>query len=234
MKLSFLVYLLVLIVASPIRAQDRVSRFEFSLKTAHPNARALMKEDFYWSPIEESGPFGSDAGSDAAYGFYQWRKGHPSGSPVYYLREMIAGWHYPPLPWEEMDTVKIRKYMSISARLDEGEVERQVKMMKEYNASPAMGGGKKLSDSEVRQIVIRSEQNMGGLYLVDLDEAVIGTAFAQFVLEGKVEPALRGYAETALKREMLPLLIRQYSADAQKAHNEKMEKMLKVVRKMNG
>jgi uncharacterized protein YfeS len=97
-----------------------------------------------------------------------------------------------------------------------------------------MQRGKKLSDEEVRQIVVRSQQNMGGLYLVDLDEAIIGTAFAQFVLEGKVEPALRGYAEIALKREMLPCLIRRYPADAQKAHNEKMSKMLKVVRKMYG
>ena len=37
-----------------------MNHFEYSLETAHPNAHALMKEDFFWSPIEESSPFGSD------------------------------------------------------------------------------------------------------------------------------------------------------------------------------
>jgi hypothetical protein len=30
----------------------------FAPETAHPRARALMKDDFFWSPIDESGPFG--------------------------------------------------------------------------------------------------------------------------------------------------------------------------------
>jgi len=60
-----------------VKGQLNGEKFEFSLATAHPNAKVLMKEDFYWSPIDESGPFGSDAGSDAAYGFQKWRKGHP-------------------------------------------------------------------------------------------------------------------------------------------------------------
>jgi len=50
-----------------------MDNFEYSFKNAHPNAQALMKDDFYWSPIEETAPFGSDDGWEAAYGFREWR-----------------------------------------------------------------------------------------------------------------------------------------------------------------
>ena len=212
--------------------QDNSTKFEFSPKTAHPNAKALMKEEFFWSPIDESGPFGSDAGSDAAYGFYKWRKEHSSTSPIIYLKELIARWNYPAIAWDEMDTLKIKKYMSIPARLDNAEIEQQVKMLKQYNASSANAKQKSLSDEQIRQIVINSQKNMGASFLVDLDQSIIGTAFAQFVLEGKVDPSLKLFTEKALQREMLSLLTRQYPLDAQKAHKEKCLKLLSVLSKM--
>ena len=54
-----------------------------------------MKDEFYWSPIEETAPFGSDDGSDAAYGFRQWRLLNKNISPVVYLKELIERWQYP-------------------------------------------------------------------------------------------------------------------------------------------
>src|ERR1700760_224494 len=96
--------LLLTIIFLPSFAQQSSGRFEFSPANARPNARALMKEDFFWSPIDESGPFGSDGGSDAAYGFYKWRKTNPVASPVIYLKDLIDSWNYPPLSWDELDT----------------------------------------------------------------------------------------------------------------------------------
>lgn len=229
MKLPLFLFLLITLSAT---AQDNSTRFEFSPNTAHPNAKALMKEDFFWSPIDETGPFGSDAGSDAAYGFYQWRKGHSSSSPITYLQQLITSWHFPEIAWDEMDTLKIKKYMSIPVHLDNAEIEQQVKMMKHYNASQPAAGQKQLSDEQIRQIVINSQKNMGLSFLNDLDESIIGTAFAQFVLEGRVDPSLKHFAEKALQREMLPILTRQYPADAQKSHKEKCSKLLSVVLKM--
>ena len=51
-----------------------------------------MKDDFFWSPIEETGPFGSDDGSDAAFSFLDWRAQHKSASPVKFLNELIRDW----------------------------------------------------------------------------------------------------------------------------------------------
>jgi len=74
---------------------------------------------------------------------------------------------------------------------------------------------------------------MGVSYLVDQDEAIVGTAFAQFVLEDKIDPQLKYYVTKALHREMLTILIRQFGRpDQQQAHKEKMAKLLQVVKKM--
>jgi uncharacterized protein YfeS len=230
MKLS--AFFLFVLLALNSLAQNNSTKFEFSPKTAHPNAKVLMREDFFWSPIDEIAPFGSDAGSDAAYGFYKWRKEHSSTSPIIFLKELIARWNFPPIALDETDTIKIRKYISIPVQLNNDEIDQQVKMLKPYNASSANAKQKTLSDQQIRQIVINSQKNMGASFLVDLDQSIIGTAFAQFVIEGKVDPSLKHFTEKALQRELLPLLTRQYPLDAQKSHNEKCLKLLSVISKM--
>lgn len=220
-----------------LTGNDRANNqeFEFSLETAHPNAKALMKDDFYWSPIVEEAPFGSDAGSDAAYGFQKWRKVHPSASPVLYLKQLIDTWHFPPFAWDELDTTRIKLYMSTPAHLDESFIKRSIEILKKENERYASmpGGAKKLTDEQLRQIVTNSQKHMGATYLVNIDEAIIGTAFAQFVMEGKIDPAIKNYVTKTIRREMLPVITRQFGLpDQVKAHNEKINKLLQVVRKM--
>jgi uncharacterized protein YfeS len=43
-------------------------------ETAHPRARALMTEAFFWDCTDEEAPFGSDEGHDAYYEFRDWRQ----------------------------------------------------------------------------------------------------------------------------------------------------------------
>jgi Uncharacterized protein conserved in bacteria len=51
-------------------------------ETAHPRARELMPEEFFWHCEDEEAPFGSDEGSDGYYEFRRWRSKHPSASLV--------------------------------------------------------------------------------------------------------------------------------------------------------
>lgn len=82
---------------------------------AHPKAKALLTEEFYWSPIEETGPFGSDDGSDSFAGFQRWRPTNKMNSPLIYLKELVNGWGYKTFDWYEMDTIKIKEYISTDA-----------------------------------------------------------------------------------------------------------------------
>jgi uncharacterized protein YfeS len=234
MPKTLLLSCLLFVLHFPGKSQDNGKQFEFSPNTARPNARALMKEDFFWSQIDDSGPFGSDAGSDAAYGFYKWRKTHASFSPIDYLKDLIGSWHFPEIAWDEMDTAKIRKFITTAYVPSQSEIDQQTNLIKrENNKLQPPDGAKKLSDEEIHQIVTSAGNNMGTSYLVNLDEAIVGTAFAQFVLEGKIDPKLKYYATRSLQREMLDILTRQFGkADQQHAHNQKMTKLLQVVKKM--
>lgn len=41
---------------------------------AHPRARELMTEEFFWDCTDEEAPFGSDEGDTAYYEFRSWRR----------------------------------------------------------------------------------------------------------------------------------------------------------------
>jgi hypothetical protein len=82
-------------------------------------------------------------------------------------------------------------------------------LKKENDRNSSMPGAKKkLTDEELRQIAIHSQKSMGASYLNEIDGAIIGTAFAQFVLEGKIDPTLKNYVTKTVHREMLPILTR--------------------------
>jgi uncharacterized protein YfeS len=213
--------------------QSDSGRFEFSLKSANPTAQKLMKEDFYWSPLEETGPFGSDDGSDAAYGFRDWRMSHTGIAPMSYLKELIARWNYPHIALDEMDTVAISKYLKTSVPMDEAKILQQVQMLKEYNSqNPGPPGKAPLNDQQLRDIAVSSSQNMGILFLVGIDNAIIGTTFAQFVLDGKVDPSLQTLCEIAIRRELMAILLTHYAEDRRDRRKSLLEKMLFVVKKM--
>jgi uncharacterized protein YfeS len=199
--------------------------YEFSYRTASPQAQKLMKEDFFWSSIVESAPFGSDAGSDAAYGFYGWRFSNKNIDPLVYLGELRASWHYPYFDWNEMDTGKIKTYMLRDFEPDE----MTLNSLKEALKNSPEFSTKKLSDSEINVIVKSSGKNMGQSYLLDQDNAIIGTAFAQLAMEGYIASDLKKLAVTAIQRQLFPLLINRWDENYQITRKTQLSKMLAVV-----
>jgi len=55
---------------------------------AHPRARELMKEAFFWNCVNELAPFGSDEGAQAYETWREWRKDNPEKP----LEQFIAWW----------------------------------------------------------------------------------------------------------------------------------------------
>jgi uncharacterized protein YfeS len=91
---------------------------DLSAETAHPNAKKLLVDNFYWSPIDESGPFGNDDGSDAVYGFKDWRPANLSTSPVSYLKALIKDWGYETPDWYEMRPEKIEEFIETPVKVN--------------------------------------------------------------------------------------------------------------------
>jgi uncharacterized protein YfeS len=81
--------------------------FEWTPEKAHPKAKALLTEEFYWSPIDETGPFGSDDGSDSFYHFGQWRADNKKVSPATFLKELLEEWGFPSFDLEKTDVKEL-------------------------------------------------------------------------------------------------------------------------------
>lgn len=74
---------------------------------------------------------------------------------------------------------------------------------------------------------------MGGIYLLQMDNAIIGTGFAHFVIEGRLDEDLQYLTHTALKRQLLPLLIELYDSDHQELRKQMLGKMMSVIENAN-
>jgi uncharacterized protein YfeS len=219
-------------VVSEQNSTPSMERFEFSLKTAHPNAQALMAEEFYWSPVEDTAPFGSDSGFDAAYGFREWRLRNKNSSPVTYLNELVQRWQFPFFDYNEMDTLKIQEYISTGTPLDEATIQQYIQIMKEGNKKSPDPRTKELDDKQLRDIIISTLSQMGGTYLVSQDNAIIGIGFAQFVLEGKIDSDMKEVTTKAITRQLLPILINQYGKEYREFRKEHLTQMLEVIKKL--
>jgi uncharacterized protein YfeS len=212
----------------PNKATDN---FEYTFKSAHPKAQALMTDEFFWSPIEETAPFGSDDGSDAAYGFRQWRFVNKTSNPVSYLKDLIERWQYPYFDYNEMDTTKIKEYITRKANLDEATIQQQIQTLKEINKNSADTSLRKLDDSQLREVIISSSNSMGGSFLLGQDNAIIAIGFAQFVLEGRIDKDIKNLTITAIKRQLLPVLINGYDDNYRDMRKQQLTKMLEVINK---
>lgn len=60
-------------------------------ETAHPKARELMIEKFFWNCADEEAPFGSDEGWDAYYEFRRWREHHKTENLIECLAWIMNG-----------------------------------------------------------------------------------------------------------------------------------------------
>lgn len=208
-----------------------MDNFQYTLKSAHPNAQALMTDEFYLNPGEETAPFGSDDGWDAAYGFREWRLLNKSASPVTFLKDLIVRWQYPFFDHNEMDTTKIKEYLNQKKELSETDIQQQINTLKEINKNSRDTSSMKLDDSQLREVILSSSKGMGGMYLLGQDNAIIGIGFAQFVLEGRIDKDIKGLTTTAIKRQLLPLFINRYDDNYRDKRKQQLTKMLEVVNK---
>jgi len=208
-----------------------MDNFQYTLKSAHPNAQALMTDEFYFSPGEETAPFGSDDGWEAAYGFREWRLLNKTSSPVTYLKDLIERWQYPFFDYNEIDTTKINEYLNQKKELNENDIQQQINTLKEINKNSRDTSSMKLDDKQLREVILSSSKGMGGIFLLGQDNAIIGIGFAQFVLEGRIDNDIKGLTITAIKRQLLPLFISRYDDNYRDKRKQQLTKMLEVVNK---
>ena len=202
-----------------------MDNFELTPESAHPRAKELLTEDFYWSPIDESGPFGSDDGSDAFYGFRQWRQTNPKQSPVKYLDELLNQWGLPKFDIYELDTSKIKAYLTNNDSGDVSSFAEYIPEMKKQFEEVAKREGKEFDEAQFEQFLELSNKGMGHRYLLGMDNAIIAIGFGQLGLEGKIDDDIKNLTRIAITREQLPIMLEEWG-EYQRVRQDILAKML--------
>lgn len=169
--------------------RENVEDFEMTLANAHPRAKALMHDDFFFDPLQETAPFGNDDGFDAAYGFKDFRETYPTTSPLVYLQALVQQFNYAPFNWNELDTDIIEAY------LDNNE--------------------------------------LGDSMLIGADNAILGTAFMQIALEGRIDEDLQAIAQVVITRQQLPVLLDLYDLSYIETRITQLHRMREVLKNIN-
>lgn len=208
---------------------DKLEQIGLTTSEVSGQARMLLIQDFYWSPIEDFSPFGNDDGSDAFHYFKDWRKKNNSSSPVNFLNQLIKEWGYPKFDLTELDETKIEKFIEIKGS---GISSSDLSTMREHFKKMSKDTGKDFKEEEFQQIISMSSESMGGTYLVSQDNAIVAVGFGQFVLEGKIDRDIAELTRTALSRELLPILIGRFDESFQRERKERLKQMLTDLEKM--
>ena len=83
-------------------------------ENAHPKAKELMNEDFFYSSTNETAPFGSDDAADTYAGFAEWRVANKFANPKVFLIQHIEDWGYPDFDLATTDFEKLKSYLQTS------------------------------------------------------------------------------------------------------------------------
>lgn len=97
--------------APPPIIQSNTDNSMPAMAMAHPNAKPLLYDEFFFDPIEETAPFGNDDGADAYVHFLQYRLGNPKGSLLECVKLLIDNWGYPKFDLYETDFHKLEPYL---------------------------------------------------------------------------------------------------------------------------
>ena len=78
---------------------------------AHPNAKLLLTDSFYFNTMDETAPFGNRDGADSYLAFNEWRYTHKNSDPKEFLSEQINDLGYPKFDINETDIQKLTPYL---------------------------------------------------------------------------------------------------------------------------
>lgn len=81
--------------------------WELTPESAHPAAREILADDFFWDPVDDNSPFGNDTGADVLAMFPDRRREHPESAPLVFLTELLQGWEVVDAHWEAISPEEV-------------------------------------------------------------------------------------------------------------------------------
>lgn len=96
---------------------------EWKPESAHPNARAMLVEPWFWDVSDDNSPFGNDTGADTLSFFREWRAEYPHAEIEKFLESLLGRWDVRNEGWDCLDgallaTTLPKNYFHILTRDD--------------------------------------------------------------------------------------------------------------------
>src|SRR4051812_35428215 len=88
---------------------EDTDNWELAPENAHPRARQLLTEPFFWSIADDGAPLGNDTGADTLAFYRQWRGEHPAASTQDFSRDILADWEVEDADWLLLDEALLQE-----------------------------------------------------------------------------------------------------------------------------
>ena len=86
--------------------------WELSPEISHPNAAAILTDEFYWSEGDDNSPFGNDTGNDTLKLFQKWREKHWMETPIAFLNQLLNNWEVTNDFWDVTDAAEVENLLA--------------------------------------------------------------------------------------------------------------------------
>lgn len=86
--------------------------WELSPENSHPNAIAILTDEFYWDEIDDNSPFGNDTGNDTLKLFQEWREKHWMETPIAFLDQLFNNWEVTNDFWDVIDAAEVENLLA--------------------------------------------------------------------------------------------------------------------------
>jgi uncharacterized protein YfeS len=88
--------------------EDWPQRLGIEWEDYHPAARALLDDEFFWSPVDCFSPHGNDTGADLLSDFKKWSRRHPTAPAYKKALALLKAWEIQPIDLQTTDELKVR------------------------------------------------------------------------------------------------------------------------------
>lgn len=82
-----------------------------SPENSHPNAVAILTDEFYWHELDDNSPSGNDTGNDTLKLFQEWREKYWMDSPIVFLDKLLKRWKVINDFWDVTDTAEAQNLL---------------------------------------------------------------------------------------------------------------------------
>lgn len=169
----------------------------------HPNAKKVLKSDFYWNDEDPNNPFITNKITNTFRVFELWRQHHENETPVNFLPKYST--NEMSLYRNEISPDKIKEiYMNLyndQKKIIDGDSEILVKIELSPNDI------NKASQAQKEAIIEKTVKQDSYISLIEEDNLIIAVGFGQFALEGRIDNELKTLTEKALIRQLDPFVL---------------------------